>query len=163
MILGVHRDRMHESKVSLDGFTIRNSRSSHPSLEYSFLIATIHKIPKLQDDLVLAVVVRGLSMHQSAFLFDCCIFIARFASHSRLTFATPIRDPISRPTFATHFRDSFLATHVCDYTRNSHSRLAFATTLVILVRDSRSCPLPRLAIFCHDFHCATPPLTDGLC
>ena len=82
MILGVHRDRMHESKVSLDGFTIRNSRSSHPSLEYSFLIATIHKIPKLQDDLVLAVVVRGLSMHQSAFLFDCCIFIARFASLS---------------------------------------------------------------------------------
>ena len=33
MILGVHRDRMHESKVSLDGFTIRNSRSFHPSLE----------------------------------------------------------------------------------------------------------------------------------
>ena len=33
MILGVHRDRMHESKVSLDGFTIRNSRSLHPSLQ----------------------------------------------------------------------------------------------------------------------------------
>ena len=26
--------------------------------------------------------VRGLSKHQSAFLFDCCIFIARFASLS---------------------------------------------------------------------------------
>ena len=26
--------------------------------------------------------VRGLSKHQSAFLFDCCIFIARFASSS---------------------------------------------------------------------------------
>ena len=33
MILGVHRDRMHESKVSLDGFTIRKSRSPHASLE----------------------------------------------------------------------------------------------------------------------------------
>ena len=82
MILGVHRDRMHESKVSLDGFTIRNSRSSHPSLEQSILIATILKIPKLQDYLVLAVVVRGLSQHQSAFLFDCCVFIARFMSLS---------------------------------------------------------------------------------
>ena len=33
MILGVHRVRMHVSKVSLDGFTIRRSRFSHPSLE----------------------------------------------------------------------------------------------------------------------------------
>ena len=44
------------------------------------LIATILKIPQLQDYLVLAVVVRVLSKHQSAFLFDCCIVIARFAS-----------------------------------------------------------------------------------
>ena len=28
---------------------------------------------------MLAVVVRGLSKHQSAFLFDCCVFNARFA------------------------------------------------------------------------------------
>ena len=70
MILGVHRDRMHESKVSLDGFAIRNPRSSQPSLEYSILIATTLKIPKLQDYLVLAVVVRELSKHQCCFLFD---------------------------------------------------------------------------------------------
>ena len=31
---------------------------------------------------MLAVVVIGLSKHQSAFLFDCCVFIARFASLS---------------------------------------------------------------------------------
>ena len=31
---------------------------------------------------MLAVVVRELSEHQGAFLFDCCIFIARFASSS---------------------------------------------------------------------------------
>ena len=72
MILGVHRDRMHESKVSLDGFMIRNPRSSHPSLELSILIATILKIPKLQDYLVLAVVVRELSKHQSA---SCLIVV----------------------------------------------------------------------------------------
>ena len=75
--------------------------------------------------------------------------------HSRLTFATPIHDPISRLPFATHFRDSFLAT--------PFSRLSFATTLATLVRDSRLLPQPRLAIFCRDFHRATPPLTDGLC
>ena len=82
MVLGVHRDRIHESKVSLDGFMIRNSKSPHPSLEQSICIATILKIPKLQDYFVLAVVVRVLSKHQSAFLFDCCVFIARFASLS---------------------------------------------------------------------------------
>ena len=82
MVLGVHRDRMHESKVSLDGFTIRNPRFLHPSLESSISIATILKIPKLQDYLVLAVVVRELSEHQGAFLFDCCVFIARFTSSS---------------------------------------------------------------------------------
>ena len=82
MILGVHRDRMHESKVSLDGFTIRNPRSSHPSLEQSILIATILKIPKLQDYLVLAVVVRELSKHQSASCLIVAFVIARFTSLS---------------------------------------------------------------------------------
>ena len=84
-------------------------------------------------------------------------------SHSRPTFATPFRDSHLRPTFATHIRDSFFATHVRDYTRDSTSRLASATTLVTLVRDSRSHSQPRLAIFCRDFRRATPPLTDGLC
>ena len=37
-------------------------------------IATILKIPKLQDYLVLAVVVRELSKAPVCFLFDCCIF-----------------------------------------------------------------------------------------
>ena len=81
-ILGVHRDRMHESKVSLDGFTIRKSRSSHPSLEKSILIATILKIPKLQDYLVLAVVVRELSKHQSVSCLIDAFVIARFTSLS---------------------------------------------------------------------------------
>ena len=82
MILGACRDRMHEIKVSLDGFTIRRSQSVHPDLEESIFIATILKIPKLQDYLGLAVVVRELSQAPMCFLFDCCIFIARFTSLS---------------------------------------------------------------------------------
>ena len=71
-------------------------------------------------------------------------------SHLRPPFATHIRDHVSRPRFATHFHDSLsrlpLATRVRDSTRNSQSRHQL-----------------RLAIFCRDFRCATPPLTDGLC
>ena len=83
--------------------------------------------------------------------------------HSRPTFATPFCDSHSRPTFATHIHNSFFATPVRDYTRDSTSRLASATTLATLVRDSLSRSQPRLAIFCRDFRRATPPLTDGLC
>ena len=82
MILGAYRDKIHEIKVSLDRFMIRRSRSSHPSLEESIFIVTFLKIPKLQDYLVLAVVVRELSQAPVCFLFDCCIFIARFMSLS---------------------------------------------------------------------------------
>ena len=82
MILGVHRDRMHESKVSLVGFTIRNQRSSHPSQLYSIVTVTILKIPKLQDYLVLAVVVRELSKHQCASCLIVAFVIARFVSLS---------------------------------------------------------------------------------
>ena len=39
-------------------------------------------MPKLQDYLVLAVVVRELSQAPVCFLFDCCVFIVRFASLS---------------------------------------------------------------------------------
>ena len=45
-------------------------------------IATILKIPKLQDYLVLAVVVRELSKHQSASCLIVAFVIARFASLS---------------------------------------------------------------------------------
>ena len=95
---------------------------------------------------------------------DFFIFATPFRdSLSRLLFATPFRDSLSRLPFATPIRDSFFASHVRDYTSNSHSRLAFATTLTTLVRDSRSRPQSRLAIFYCNFRHATPPLTDGLC
>ena len=69
MILGACRDRMHKIKVSLDGFMICPSRPRIINL-----VVTILKIPKLQDYLVLAVVVRELSEASKCFLFDCCIF-----------------------------------------------------------------------------------------
>ena len=117
MILGVHRDRMHESKVSLDGFTIRNSRSSHSSQEKLILIATILKIPKLQDYLVLAVVVRGLLKHQSAFLFDCCVVIARFALLSCYSSA---KTRIRRPVKLYQINESF-----CSITRCALLRIVY--------------------------------------
>ena len=49
VILGACRDGMHKIKVSLDGFTMRRSRSVHPDLEKPILMVTILKIPKLQD------------------------------------------------------------------------------------------------------------------
>ena len=70
-----------------------------------------------------------------------------------------IRPPIflfSRPTLATHFRDSLSRLPFATPFRNPHSRLTFttpfsrltfATTLATHVRDSRSRPTPRFAIF----------------
>ena len=73
MILGVHRDRMHESKVSLDGFTIRNSQSSHPSLEYSILIATILKIPKTSRLFSTCSSGKRIVKAPECFLLDSCV------------------------------------------------------------------------------------------
>ena len=122
MVLGVHRDRMHKSKVSLDGFTIKNPQFLHPSLESSISIATILKIPKLQDYLVLAVVVRELSKHQGAFLFDCCVFIARFASSSCYSSAkTSIR-----PVKSYQINESF-----CSITRCALLRIVYRFIVVL--------------------------------
>ena len=67
--------------------------------------------------------------------------------------ATPLATHISRLhsplTFATHISRLTFATHIS----RLHSRLTFATH----VCDSRLRLLSRLP------HCATPPLTDGLC
>ena len=91
-------------------------------------------------------------------------------------FATLIRDPISRLTFATPFRDSHsrpphsrltFATHFCDSRSRLHSRFHFTTLVRDHTRDSHSRLLIALPTatryFCRDFRRATPPLTDGLC
>ena len=54
--------------------------------------------------------------------------------HSQPHFATHIRDPISRLTFATPFHDSHSRPHFATHIRDPHSRLTFATHF----RDSRS-------------------------
>ena len=107
---------MHESKVALDGFTIRNPRSSHPSLEQSILIATILKKPKLQDYLVLAVVVRELSKHQCCFLFDCCVIIARFMSLSCYSSAKTRIQPVKS------YHHDLLKPGIDEYISNNNNR-----------------------------------------
>ena len=58
---------------------------------------------------MLAVVVRELSKHQSAFLFDCCIFITRFASLSSYSSAkTRIR-----PVKSYQINESFCSITHC--------------------------------------------------
>ena len=87
--------------------------------------------------------------------------------HSQPHFATHIRDPISRLTFATpHSRLTF-TTHFRDSRSRLHSRLHFTTRVRDHTRDSRSrlpIALPTATrYFCRDFRRATPPLMDGLC
>ena len=135
MTLGVHRDRMHESKVSLGGFTIRNPQSSHPSLEYSILIATILKRPKLQDYFVLAVVVTELSKHQSAFLFDCCVVIARFASLSCYSSAKTRIQPVK----SYQVNESFCSITCCALLRIVYHLIA--VSMRFQCSELQVCPL----------------------
>ena len=58
----------------------------------------------------------------------------------RIFFATHHRDPISRLTIATPFRDSHSRLHFATHLRDSISRLPFANPF----RDSRSRPHSRL-------------------
>ena len=59
--------------------------------------------------------VRGLSKHQSAFLFDCCVFIARFASLSCYSSAkTRIR-----PVKSYHELHERLATTLASHIQNT--------------------------------------------
>ena len=65
--------------------------------------------------------VRGLSKHQSAFLFDCCVFIARFASLSCYSSAkTRIR-----PVKSYQINESF-----CSITRCALLRIVYRFIVV---------------------------------
>ena len=66
---------------------------------------------------MLAVVVRELSEHQGAFLFDCCVFIARFVSSSCYSSAKtrirpvksyqmPLTSPCQSDSMSTHIQGS---------------------------------------------------------
>ena len=77
---------------------------------------------------MLAVAVRGLSKHQSAFLFDCCVFIARFVSLSCYSSAkTRIR-----PVKSYQINESF-----CSITRCALLRLVYR---FIVVSTRFRCP-----------------------
>ena len=66
--------------------------------------------------------VRGLSKHQSAFLFDCCVFIARFASSSCYSSAkTRIR-----PVKSYQINESF-----CSITRCALLRIVYRFIVVL--------------------------------
>ena len=72
--------------------------------------------------------VRGLSKHQSAFLFDCCIFIARFASLSCCSSAkTRIR-----PVKSYQINESFCST--------THFALVHIVYRFIVVSTHFRCP-----------------------
>ena len=87
--------------------------------------------------------VRGLSKHQSAFLFDCCVFIARFASLSCYSSAkTRIR-----PVKSYQINESF-----CSITRCALLRIVYRFIVVstrLRCPELQVCPLslPR----CRDF------------
>ena len=67
--------------------------------------------------------VRGLSKHQSAFLFDCCVFIARFTSLSCYSSAkTRIR-----PVKSYQINESF-----CSITRCALLRIVYRFIVVLM-------------------------------
>ena len=71
---------------------------------------------------MLAVVVRELSKHQSAFLFDCCVFIARFASLSCYSSAQTRIQPIK----SYQINESF-----CSITRCALLRIVYRFIVVL--------------------------------
>ena len=77
---------------------------------------------------MLAVVVRELSEHQGAFLFDCCVFIVRFASSSCYS---SVKTRI-RPVKSYQINESF-----CSITRCALLRLVYR---FIVVSTRFRCP-----------------------
>ena len=70
---------------------------------------------------MLAVVVRGLSKNQSAFLFDCCVFIVRFASLSCYSSAKTRIQPVK----LYQINESF-----CSITRCALLRIVYCFVVV---------------------------------
>ena len=77
---------------------------------------------------MLAVVVRELSKHQSAFLFDCCVFIARFASSNCYSSAKTRIQPVK----SYQINESF-----CSITRCALLRIVYR---FIVVSTRFRCP-----------------------
>ena len=87
--------------------------------------------------------VRGLSKHQSAFLFDCCVFIARFASSSCYSSAkTRIRLVKSY-----QINESFCSITRCSLLRIVHRFNVVSTRFRCLELQVRLLSLPRYQDF----------------
>ena len=92
---------------------------------------------------MLAVVVRGLSKYQSAFLFDCCIFIARFASSSCYSSAkTRIR-----PVKSYQINESFCSITRCALLRIVYRFIVVSTHFQFPELQVRALSLPRYRDF----------------
>ena len=92
---------------------------------------------------MLAVVVRGLSKHQSAFLFDCCVFIARFASLSCYSSAkTRIR-----PVKSYQINKSFCSITSCALLRIVSRFIVVSTRFQCLELQVRPLSSPRYQDF----------------
>ena len=92
---------------------------------------------------MLAVVVRGLSKHQSAFLFDCCIFIARFASLS----CYPSAKTRIRPVKSYQINKSFCSITSCALLRIVSRFIVVSTHFQCLELQVRPLSSPRYQDF----------------
>ena len=87
--------------------------------------------------------VRELSKHQSAFLFDCCVFIARFASLSCYSSAkTRIR-----PVKSYQINESFCSITHCVLLRIVYHFIVVSTHFRCLELQVRPLSLPRYREF----------------
>ena len=92
---------------------------------------------------MLAVVVSGLSEHQSAFLFDCCVVIARFVSLSCYSSAkTRIR-----PVKSYQINESFCSITHCTLLRIVYRFIVVSTRLRCPELQVRLLSSPRYCIF----------------
>ena len=83
--------------------------------------------------------VRGLSKHQSSFLFDCCVFIVRFASLSCYSSAkTRIR-----PVKSYQINESFCSITCCALLRIVYRFIVVSTRLRCLELQVRPLSSPR--------------------
>ena len=92
---------------------------------------------------MLAVVVRGLLEHQSAFLFECCVVIARFGSLSCYSSAKTRIWPVK----SYQINESFCSITCCALLRIVYRFIVVSTRLWCPELQVRPLSLPRYCIF----------------
>ena len=87
--------------------------------------------------------VRGLSKHQSAFLFDCCVFIARFASLSCYSSAKTRIQPVK----SYQINESLCSITHCALLRIVHRFIVVSTHFRCPELQVHPLSLPRYQVF----------------